>query len=209
LTIDKQKWSSEPTQKNEAKLKSHTSREIKIIVMKNSNKIMFIISLSVSAIALIIFIYTLLYVKDFVWWSGLSNGPESIHESPLNHPGLLFRAFFSIFFIPIILWLVTYFISKNSKTTENIENIDNTVINDSVSLKNNKTSIWGFTLSLIAMFTGLGLLAYIGMTCGIIGLIQIKKNKQKGKGLAITAIIIGAIYGIDMSLIHMWQIYRE
>jgi len=171
--------------------------------MKNNKNVMFIISTIISIISLLIFFFNIFFVSDFIWWSGIEHGGKTLNVDPLTNPEVLFRLFFTCFFIPIILWIVTFTINRNKKNIEISENN----LSDS-KIKKNTISIWGFILSLISMFTGLGLLGYIGMTCGIIGLIQIKKNKQKGKGLAITAIIIGTIYGLIMSLLHILVILR-
>lgn len=57
----------------------------------------------------------------------------------------------------------------------------------------NKTSIIGLAFSVVAIF-GIGLAGLIGFILGIVGLNQIKHTKEKGKGLAIAAIIIGFIW---------------
>lgn len=57
----------------------------------------------------------------------------------------------------------------------------------------NKVSIIGFVLSIISIF-GLGLAGLIGFIMGIVGLNQIKHTKERGRVLAIAAIIIGFIW---------------
>ena len=164
---------------------------------------MLIISISISCISLLIFIYTLLFVRDFMWWSGNSESGQHTNVNPTGSAEILFRTFFTIFFIPIILWIITYFVKRNSIITDTQSESNEDISNNEIKKKTNKVASWGFGLSLVSMLTGLGLLGYISMTCGIIGLIQIKKSKQKGKGLAITAIVIGTLYGIVMSLVHI------
>ena len=48
--------------------------------------------------------------------------------------------------------------------------------------------IAGFVCSLAAMFMGIGIIP--GLVLSIVGLVQVKKSGQKGKGLAIAGIII-------------------
>lgn len=98
----------------------------------------------------------------------------------------------------IIIWIETYFIGKNIKIEDHKELNENTLIDNST--EKNKISLWGFILSLIAMITSLSLFGFIGIFLGIIGIIQIKTNKQKGIKLAIAAIIIGTIFGNVMFL---------
>lgn len=66
----------------------------------------------------------------------------------------------------------------------------------------NKLSIISFILSIIPIFTGLDLLGIIALILGTVGLSQISKTKEKGKVLAIIAIILGAVFGIILDLIE-------
>ncbi|MEK7612015.1 MAG: DUF4190 domain-containing protein [Patescibacteria group bacterium] len=70
------------------------------------------------------------------------------------------------------------------------------------NLKNslNKSAIVGFAISLVSMF-GIGLAGIIGFILGIVALTQIKYTHQKGRGFAITAIIIGFIWGFAQPVI--------
>ncbi len=64
----------------------------------------------------------------------------------------------------------------------------------------NACAIIGFILSIIGFF-GIGLAALIGLVFGIVALVQIKHTHEKGKGIAIAAIVIGFIWGILISII--------
>lgn len=64
----------------------------------------------------------------------------------------------------------------------------------------NKLSIIGFVLSIISIF-GVGLAGLIGFILGIVALTQIKHTHEKGKGLAIAAIIIGFIWGFVVGIL--------
>ena len=66
--------------------------------------------------------------------------------------------------------------------------------------KYNKSAIIGLTLSIIAIF-GVGLSGMIGFILGIVALVQIKHTREKGKGIAIAAIIIGFIWSFVIGII--------
>ena len=66
--------------------------------------------------------------------------------------------------------------------------------------KYNKISIIGFVLSIISIF-GLGLAGLVGFIMGIVGLNQIKHNHEKGKSLAIAAIIIGFVWSFLIGIL--------
>ena len=80
---------------------------------------------------------------------------------------------------------------KNNKDMEN---------DQSIPSKYNKLSITGFILSIISIF-GIGLAGLVGFVLGIVALTQIKHTKEKGKGLAIAAIIIGFIWSFVTSIL--------
>ncbi len=65
----------------------------------------------------------------------------------------------------------------------------------------NKLSIIALIISLTSIL-GIGLAGLIGFILGIIVLIQIKYTQQKGKGLAITAIVIGFIWSFVTGFIN-------
>lgn len=65
----------------------------------------------------------------------------------------------------------------------------------------NKPAIIGLVLSIIAIF-GLGLAGIAGFILGIVALVQIKHTHQKGKGLAIAAIIIGFIWSFVIGILR-------
>lgn len=69
--------------------------------------------------------------------------------------------------------------------------------------KYNKSAIIGFILSVIAIF-GVGLAGVAGFILGIVALIQIKHTHEKGKGLAIAAIIAGFIWGFAVGIINQF-----
>ncbi len=70
-----------------------------------------------------------------------------------------------------------------------------------VPQKNNKNAIIGFVLSIISIF-GVGLAGIIGMIFGIVAITQIKHTHEKGKGLAIAAIVIGLIWGFGIGILR-------
>jgi hypothetical protein len=163
--------------------------------MKNTYKIMKIISWIITALSTSIFLMAFFFPQT----KHPSNGTTiSISEYRIG-------ALISYSVLPIILWVVTYHIRKNKiqSSEESLNEMPNK--NESYLTRQNKTAVVGLISSLIAMFTGFGMFGYIGMTCGIVGLIQINKTKQKGKWNAITAIVIGTIYGIVMSLINQME----
>jgi len=67
--------------------------------------------------------------------------------------------------------------------------------------KYNKPAIIGLTLSIIAVF-GVGLAGIAGFILGIIALVQIKHTHEKGKGLAIAAIIVGFIWSFVIGILR-------
>jgi len=71
--------------------------------------------------------------------------------------------------------------------------------NESLS-KYNKKALWGFILSIISIF-GLGLAGLIEFILGIIATNELKYTKEKGKGLAIAAIIVGFIYSFGINIL--------
>lgn len=67
--------------------------------------------------------------------------------------------------------------------------------------KYNKPAIIGLVLSIIAIF-GVGLAGIAGFILGIIALVQIKHTQEKGKGLAIAAIIVGFIWSFVIGILR-------
>lgn len=65
----------------------------------------------------------------------------------------------------------------------------------------NKVSIIGFIFSIISIF-GLGLAGIVGFIMGIVALVQIKNTHERGKGLAIAAIIIGFIWSFVIGIVR-------
>ncbi len=81
---------------------------------------------------------------------------------------------------------------------------DKNVITDTkpqaIETKYNKLSIFSFISSFVSIF-GFGLFGLIGLILGLVSLSQINKTTDKGKVFAITAIIIGFIWGIVVSIL--------
>jgi hypothetical protein len=73
-------------------------------------------------------------------------------------------------------------------------------VRDELKVSYNKVSVVGFIFSLISIF-GFGLFGIIGLILGIVGLTQLNKITEKGKGFAISAIIIGFIWGFVVSIL--------
>ena len=67
--------------------------------------------------------------------------------------------------------------------------------------KYNKPAIIGLVLSIIAIF-GVGLAGIVGFILGVVGLVQIKHTHEKGKGLAIAAIIVGFIWSFVIGIVR-------
>jgi hypothetical protein len=67
--------------------------------------------------------------------------------------------------------------------------------------KYNKSAIIGLVLSIISVF-GVGLAGIAGFILGIVALTQIKHTNEKGKGLAIAAIIVGFIWSFVIGIVR-------
>ncbi|OGG90483.1 hypothetical protein A3E04_00285 [Candidatus Kuenenbacteria bacterium RIFCSPHIGHO2_12_FULL_42_14] len=67
--------------------------------------------------------------------------------------------------------------------------------------KYNKSAIIGLVLSIISVF-GVGLAGIAGFILGIVALTQIKHTHEKGKGLAIAAIIVGFIWSFVIGIVR-------
>ncbi len=66
----------------------------------------------------------------------------------------------------------------------------NNVVNGN---KNNSLAVAGFVTSIVSLIINLwGIVGLLALILSVIGLVQISNNKEKGKGLAIAGIIIGA-----------------
>ena len=66
--------------------------------------------------------------------------------------------------------------------------------------KYNKNAIIGFIFSLVAIL-GVGLFGLVGFILGIVSLVQLKHTNEKGRGLAIAAIVIGFIWSLLVGII--------
>ena len=84
---------------------------------------------------------------------------------------------------------------ENIKINEQVTKVDGG------NQKHNKSSIIGFVFSIISIF-GLGLAGIVGFILGIVALTQIKYTREKGKGFAIAAIIIGFIWSFVFGIIR-------
>jgi len=69
--------------------------------------------------------------------------------------------------------------------------------------KYNKSAVIGLVLSIISIF-GVGLAGIVGFILGIVALTQIKHTHEKGKGIAIAAIIVGFIWGFAVGI--LWRL---
>ena len=69
---------------------------------------------------------------------------------------------------------------------------DNKKVSDTKEAKTNGLAIAGFVCSFVAQI--------VGLVLSIIGLVQIKKSGEKGRGLAIAGIIISAV-GIFLTIL--------
>ena len=67
--------------------------------------------------------------------------------------------------------------------------------------KYNKSAIIGLVLSIISVF-GVGLAGIAGFILGIVALTQIKHTHEKGKGLAIAAIVVGFIWSFVIGIVR-------
>src|SRR3989344_7490164 len=68
--------------------------------------------------------------------------------------------------------------------------------------KYNKPAIIGLVLSIISVF-GVGLAGIAGFILGIVALVQIKHTHEKGRGLAIAAIIVGLIWSFGVAILKL------
>ena len=72
--------------------------------------------------------------------------------------------------------------------------------------KTNVMSIAGFGLGLVSLILNfIGIVGIVALILSIVGLTQIKNSGGKGKGLAITGIILGAI-GVIFGLFSIMQL---
>ena len=67
--------------------------------------------------------------------------------------------------------------------------------------KYNKSAVIGLILSIISVF-GVGLAGIVGFILGIVALTQIKHTHEKGKGIAIVAIIVGFIWSFVVGVLR-------
>lgn len=70
-----------------------------------------------------------------------------------------------------------------------------------VSTKTNGFAIAGFVLALVSYILSFyGIVGALGLIFSIVGLVQVNKNHQSGKGLAIAGIVLSVI-GVILSII--------
>ena len=67
--------------------------------------------------------------------------------------------------------------------------------------KYNKSAVIGLVLTIISVF-GVGLDGIAGFILGIVALTQIKHTHEKGKGVAIAAIIVGFIWSFVIGIVR-------
>lgn len=67
-------------------------------------------------------------------------------------------------------------------------------------IKYNKSAIIGLILSVIAIF-GVGLAGIAGFILGIVALAQIKHTHEKGKWIAVAAIVVGFIWSFVVGIL--------
>lgn len=67
----------------------------------------------------------------------------------------------------------------------------------------NSKAVVGFILALVAFFFPVGLAGLVGFILGLIALSEIKHTKEKGKGLAIAAIIIGFVWSFGIGIVNV------
>ena len=84
----------------------------------------------------------------------------------------------------------------NNCGTEIIQNKENIQVNQTIinsKPKTNGLAIAGFVTSLVNLLLCCGSISIISLILSIVGLVQVNKNNEGGKGLAIAGIIISAI----------------
>ena len=81
---------------------------------------------------------------------------------------------------------------------ENSKHIENKKVTEQ---KYNKSAVVGLILSIISVF-GVGLAGIVGFILGIVALTQIKHTHEKGKGVAIAAIIVGFIWNFVIGILR-------
>lgn len=89
-------------------------------------------------------------------------------------------------------------VAEKQLITENHEHEKETA--HTIKQKYNKPAVIGLILSIVSIF-GIGLAGIAGFILGIVALVQIKHTKEKGKGLAIVAIIIGLIWSFGVGIL--------
>lgn len=82
---------------------------------------------------------------------------------------------------------------------ENHESIKETI--EQAEQKYNKSAVVGLVLSIVSVF-GVGLAGIAGFILGIVALTQIKHTHEKGKGLAIAAIVVGFIWSFVIGIVR-------
>lgn len=83
--------------------------------------------------------------------------------------------------------------------TENHEHKKETA--KTMNQKYNTPAIVGIILSVISIF-GIGLAGLVGFILGIVALTQIKHTHEKGRGVAIAAIIVGLIWSFGVGILR-------
>lgn len=81
----------------------------------------------------------------------------------------------------------------------------NNSIEDSDKIPQRRSNICatiGLIFSVISIFFwGMGLFGTVGLILGIVALVQLKHNQDRGRWIALIAIIIGTIWGVGMLIL--------
>ena len=83
--------------------------------------------------------------------------------------------------------------------------------NQNISVQDNKTNslaVAGFATSLVSLIINLwGIIGLLALILSIVGLVQVGNKNEKGKGLAIAGIIIGAFSIVYAAVIIISYMY--
>lgn len=90
---------------------------------------------------------------------------------------------------------------NDSKDIITPEQIKSSSLDNVEGRKYNKSAIIGLVFSILAIF-GIGLSGIAGFILGIVGLVQIKHTREKGKGFAIAAVTIGFIWSFFIGIVR-------
>ena len=122
-------------------------------------------------------------------------------------PGIIICSILIIGFIAFIISCIYDYIKltkedelkeqKNNIKKNKIEKVNVETLDIEVKKHFNKLSVIGFLFTITTpFFSFLSSFGIVGLILGIVGLNEINRLKERGKGLAIAAIIVGFIWGI-------------